>query len=107
MQAPEGSLWIKAIRLYEAGGRSSSWLPNESSERASIVVVDIDEPRSETTPMLTRRCHQGIQSTALPPVASSLIVCCNMIEHLPKALERDAIRLTCQRASAPSVWVCS
>ena len=33
----------KAIRLYEAGGGSTSWLPKELSERATVVVVDIDE----------------------------------------------------------------
>jgi SAM-dependent methyltransferase len=81
----------KAIRLYEAGGGSSSWLPNELSERASIVVVDIDETQIQNNTYAHQKILGDIQSTAFPPNSFELIVCYNVIEHLPRP--DDAIRL--------------
>jgi SAM-dependent methyltransferase len=88
----------KAIRLYEAGGGSSSWLPRELSEGASIVVVDIDETQIQNNAYAHRKILGDIQSTEFPPNSFELIVCYNVIEHLPKP--DAAIRLF-QRALVP------
>jgi SAM-dependent methyltransferase len=81
----------KTIRLYEAGGGSTSWLPKELSERASIVVVDIDKTQIENNTYAQQKILGDIQSTEFPPDSFELIVCYNVIEHLPRP--DDAIRL--------------
>jgi Methyltransferase domain len=80
-----------AIRLYEAGGGSTSWLPKELSESARIVVVDIDETQIRNNTYAHQKILGDIQSTAFPPNSFELIVCYNVIEHLPRPDE--AIRL--------------
>ena len=40
-KAPEGSLWINSDSPLRGSGLFFSLLPNELSERASIVVVDM------------------------------------------------------------------
>jgi SAM-dependent methyltransferase len=81
----------KPIRLYEAGGGSISWLPKDLSERASIVVVDIDKTQIENNTYAHQKILGDIQSTEFPPNSFELIVCYNVIEHLPRP--DDAIRL--------------
>jgi hypothetical protein len=44
-----------AIRLYEVGCGSTSWLPKELSDGARIVVVDIDEMQIRNGTYATRR----------------------------------------------------
>jgi len=66
-------------------------LPNELSERASIVVVDIDETQIQNNTYAHQNILGDIQSTAFPPNSFELIVCYNVIEHLPR--HDDAIRL--------------
>jgi SAM-dependent methyltransferase len=80
-----------AIRLYEAGGGSASWLPKELSEGARIVVVDIDETQIQNNTYAHQKILGDIQFTAFPPNSFELIVCYNVIEHLPRPDE--AIRL--------------
>jgi SAM-dependent methyltransferase len=81
----------KDIRLYEAGGGSTSWLPKKLSESATIVVVDIDEAQIQNNTYAHQKILGDIQSIAFPPNSFELIVCYNVIEHLPRPDE--AIRL--------------
>src|ERR1700704_6368091 len=87
----------RKLRVYEAGGGSTSWLPADVVARSEIVVVDIDEQQLENNRYAQKKILGNIESCTFPPASFDLIVCFNVIEHLdspPAAIERfsEALR---------------
>jgi SAM-dependent methyltransferase len=72
----------KRIRIYEAGGGSSSCLAQDILERSEIVVVDIDATQLEHNHYATTKILGDIQTYSFPQNSFDLIVCNNVIEHL-------------------------
>src|SRR3954466_10785112 len=80
----------RAIRVYEAGGGSRSCLPRQVIERSDIVVVDIDETQLQNNNYATKKIFGDIQTQSFQSNSFDLIVCYNVIEHLPAP--HEAIR---------------
>lgn len=76
------SLPAGPIRIYEAGGGSTSYLPADLIARAEITVVDID-PVQVANNGYAHQVFQGdIQTWRFEAPAFDLVVCYNVIEHL-------------------------
>jgi SAM-dependent methyltransferase len=73
----------KDVRIYEAGGGSLSILPLSSLNDPSISVVDIDETQLRNNSYADCKILGDIQTYVFPPDSFDLIVCYNVIEHLP------------------------
>lgn len=73
----------KSVRIYEAGGGSLSILPLASLKDPSIAVVDIDETQLRNNSYADTKILGDIQTYTFPPSSFDLIVCYNVIEHLP------------------------
>jgi SAM-dependent methyltransferase len=73
----------KYIRIYEAGGGSLSILPLSSLKAPTISVVDIDETQLRNNSYADSKILGDIQTYVFPPASFDLIVCYNVIEHLP------------------------
>ena len=87
----------RTLRVYEAGGGSTSWLPADVLSRSEIVVVDIDKQQLENNRYAQEKILGNIESCTFPAASFDLIVCFNVIEHLdspPAAIERfsEALR---------------
>src|SRR5215212_11030163 len=87
----------RKLRVYEAGGGSTCWLPADVLARSEIVVVDIDQRQLENNRYAQQKILGNIESCSFPPASFDLIVCINVIEHLvspPAAIERfsEALR---------------
>jgi SAM-dependent methyltransferase len=87
----------RKLRVYEAGGGSTSWLPPDVLARSEIVVVDIDKRQLENNLYAQEKILGSIENCRFPPASFDLIVCFNVIEHLespPAAIERfsEALR---------------
>jgi SAM-dependent methyltransferase len=85
------------VRIYEAGGGSLSIVPLASLNNPVISVVDIDETQLRNNRYAGAKIHGDIQTYVFPPDSFDLVVCHNVIEHLPsvdKAILRfhDALR---------------
>jgi|tagenome__1003787_1003787.scaffolds.fasta_scaffold20958619_3 SAM-dependent methyltransferase len=72
----------KRIRVYEAGGGSSSCLAQDILDRSEIVVVDIDATQLEHNQYATTKILGDIETYSFPQNSFDLIVCYNVIEHL-------------------------
>lgn len=71
------------IAVYEAGGGSSSYLPASVLARSRVTVVDID-PVQVANNSYADECVLGdIQTRTFPPGTFDVVVCYNVIEHLP------------------------
>jgi SAM-dependent methyltransferase len=73
----------KYVRIYEAGGGSLSILPLSSLNGPTISVVDIDETQLRNNSYADNKILGDIQTYVFPPDSFDLIVCYNVIEHLP------------------------
>jgi SAM-dependent methyltransferase len=73
----------KPVRIYEAGGGSLSVLPLSSLEKPAISVVDIDETQLRNNIYANNKILGDIQTYVFPPGSFDLVVCYNVIEHLP------------------------
>jgi SAM-dependent methyltransferase len=74
----------KRVRIYEAAGGSTCWLPAELLKNAHIVVVDLDRAQLENNRYADVKIMGDIQSYSFPAASFDLIVCFNVIEHLER-----------------------
>jgi 2-polyprenyl-3-methyl-5-hydroxy-6-metoxy-1,4-benzoquinol methylase len=73
----------KSVRIYEAGGGSLSILPLSSFGKSRVSVVDIDEVQLRNNSYADTKILGDIQTYEFPPNSFDLILCHNVIEHLP------------------------
>jgi SAM-dependent methyltransferase len=73
------------LAVYEAGGGSTSFLPLDVLRRAHVTVVDIDEDQIRNNDYAQRTILGDVQSYCFPPGSFDLVICYNVIEHLPDA----------------------
>lgn len=94
----------KHVRIYEAGGGSLSIvgslsiMPSSMFHKRTIVVVDIDKTQLQNNDYADTKILGDIQAYEFPPNSFDLIVCNNVIEHLP-AVDQAVMRF--QHALAP------
>ena len=75
---PEGELLI-----YEAGGGSTSFLPLKVLRRAHVTVVDIDQDQIRNNDYAQQAILGDIQTYRFKPNSFDLVICYNVIEHVP------------------------
>jgi len=73
------------LAVYEAGGGSTSFLPLDVLRRAHVTVVDIDEDQIRNNDYAQQTILGDVQSYRFPPGSFNLVICYNVIEHLPDA----------------------
>lgn len=83
------------IAIYEAGGGSTSYLPQAITERATVAVVDIDEVQIDNNRYADTKILGDVQTYRFSPGSIDLVICYNVIEHLPDV----EAALLCFRAS--------
>jgi SAM-dependent methyltransferase len=71
------------LAIYEAGGGSTSFLPLSVLDRAYVTVVDIDEDQIRNNIYAHKTILGDIQSYRFKPGTFDLVICYNVIEHLP------------------------
>jgi SAM-dependent methyltransferase len=71
------------LAIYEAGGGSTSFLPLSVLNRAHVTVVDIDEDQIRNNDYAQQTIVGDIQSYRFRPDSFDLVICYNVIEHLP------------------------
>jgi SAM-dependent methyltransferase len=71
------------LRIYEAGGGSTSFLPPSLLARADVTVVDIDPVQLENNAYAQQKVLGDIQALSFPADSFDLVICYNVIEHLP------------------------
>lgn len=71
------------LKVYEAGGGSTSYLPEEVAGRSDYTVIDIDADQLEANRYADDLILGDIQTYRFPEPRFDLIVCYNVIEHLP------------------------
>ncbi len=71
------------LALYEAGGGSTSFLPLDVLRRAHVTVVDIDEDQIRNNDYAQEAILGDIQTWRFAPDSFDLVICYNVIEHLP------------------------
>ena len=71
------------LAIYEAGGGSTSFLPLRVLRRAHVTVVDIDEDQIRNNDYAQAAILGDVQSYRFAPGSFDLVICYNVIEHLP------------------------
>ena len=71
------------LAVYEAGGGATSFLPLDIMRRAHVTVVDIDETQNLNNDYADEKILGDIQSYRFQPESFDLVICYNVIEHLP------------------------
>ena len=71
------------LAIYEAGGGSTSFLPLDVLRRAHVTVVDIDEDQIRNNDYAQEAILGDIQTHRFAPDSFDLVICYNVIEHLP------------------------
>jgi SAM-dependent methyltransferase len=71
------------LSIYEAGGGSTSYLPLAVTRRAHTTVVDIDETQILNNDYAEEKILGDIQIHRFRPGSFDLVICYNVIEHLP------------------------
>ena len=71
------------LRVYEAGGGSTSSLPLDVLRRAHVTVVDIDADQICNNDYAQETILGDVQSHRFAPESFDLVICYNVIEHLP------------------------
>ena len=79
----EATLPAGSLSIYEAGGGSTSFLPLNVLRRAHVTVVDIDEDQICNNDYAQEAILGDIQTHRFPPTSFDLIICYNVIEHVP------------------------
>jgi SAM-dependent methyltransferase len=73
----------RKLAIYEAGGGSTSFLPLSVLDRAHVTVVDIDEDQIRNNDYAQETILGDIQSYRFRRETFDLVICYNVIEHLP------------------------
>jgi SAM-dependent methyltransferase len=71
------------LAIYEAGGGSTSFLPLDILRSAHVTVVDIDEDQIRNNDYAQEKVLGDIQTYRFKPGSFDLVICYNVIEHLP------------------------
>ena len=71
------------LNVYEAGGGSTSFLPPDVLRRSHVTVVDIDEDQIRNNTYAQKTILGDIQTWRFPPDSFDLIICYNVLEHVP------------------------
>jgi SAM-dependent methyltransferase len=71
------------LAIYEAGGGSTSFLPLDVLRRAHVTVVDIDEEQIRNNHYAQETILGDIQTWRARPESFDLVICYNVIEHVP------------------------
>jgi SAM-dependent methyltransferase len=79
----EATLRPTKLAIYEAGGGSTSFLPLELLKRSHVTVVDIDEEQIRNNDYAQETILGDIQTHRFAPDSFDLVICYNVIEHLP------------------------
>jgi SAM-dependent methyltransferase len=79
----EATLPVGRLSIYEAGGGSTSFLPLNVLRRAHVTVVDIDEDQIRNNDYAHEAILGDIQSYRFSPASFDLVICYNVIEHVP------------------------
>ncbi|MEN3350288.1 MAG: hypothetical protein V7632_3923 [Bradyrhizobium sp.] len=79
----EARLPAGPLAVYEAGGGSTSYLPLKVLRRAHVTVVDIDEDQIRNNAYAQEPILGDIQTYRFAPERFDLIICYNVIEHVP------------------------
>jgi SAM-dependent methyltransferase len=79
----EARLPADGLSIYEAGGGSTSFLPLNVLRRAHVTVVDIDEDQIRNNDYAQETILGDIQTHRFRPASFDLIICYNVIEHVP------------------------
>jgi SAM-dependent methyltransferase len=79
----EATLPAGSLSIYEAGGGSTSFLPLNVLRRAHVTVVDIDEDQIRNNDYAQETILGDIQTHRCRPESFDLIICYNVIEHVP------------------------
>jgi SAM-dependent methyltransferase len=70
------------LKIYEAGGGSTSFLPLDVLRRAHVTVVDIDADQIRNNDYAQEAILGDVQAWRFPPGSFDLVICYNVIEHL-------------------------
>jgi SAM-dependent methyltransferase len=70
------------LKIYEAGGGSTSFLPLNVLDHAHVTVVDIDADQIRNNAYAQETILGDIQSYRFRPGSFDLVICYNVIEHL-------------------------
>lgn len=95
----EAKLPQRQLAIYEAGGGSTSFLPLKVMRRSHVTVVDIDEDQIRNNDYAQTTILGDIQSYRFPPNSFDLVICYNVIEHVPDV---EATLLGFTRALKPN-----
>ena len=79
----EARLLAGPLSIYEAGGGSTSYLPLGVLDRAHVTVVDNDPDQIRNNTYAQEALLGDIQTYRFPTQRFDLIICYNVIEHVP------------------------
>lgn len=82
------------LAVYEAGGGSTSFLPPSILARADVTVVDIDKNQLANNSYAQHKILGDIQTHRFSRDSFDLVICYNVIEHLPDV--EAALRRFCE-----------
>jgi SAM-dependent methyltransferase len=73
------------LAIYEAGGGSTCFLPLDLLRRSHVTVVDIDANQLRNNDYAQETILGDVQTYRFAPGSFDLVICYNVIEHLPDA----------------------
>jgi SAM-dependent methyltransferase len=77
----------RPLSVYEAGGGSTSYIPLDGLNVTKITLVDIDPRQVERNGVAHETILGDLQTIELPAESFDLVICYNVIEHLPRLTE--------------------
>jgi SAM-dependent methyltransferase len=79
----EAKLPANDLAVYEAGGGTTSFLPLNVLRRAHVTVVDSNEHQIRNNDYAQQTILGDIQTYRFAPDSFDLVICYNVIEHVP------------------------